>query len=883
MVGPVLVERRLGVGVLELSAGPPASTGPGLLIPARHLPKLRGEPKGDPPMEAPPSPRPPRRSATARTVLLTAALLLVVAVAAGCWLTRDPSVGGSVGYLCVLAVLFAAAERFTVTFPVRRGSHTINLSEIPLVLGLVTLPPATLILVRMVGGLAGMALLDRQRGSKLAFNTALYGTQAAVAGLLFHLVAGAADPLGPRGWAACLLATLVADLVSVVLISAVIAVHDDTGEWRRLLNADLRNVLQMPLVVVTTTLGLISAIVVRDRIVATALLGVLTFAIYRVFHRYAQQTQGHAQVEALYGFTRAVSGSNDATAVAHEVLTQARDLVRAETAQLVLLEEQGTTHVRRTAQDTFEVRTEAPGGAAWWRPAGDGGSVLLPAGRRTRVPRPGPRDAMAAPVALADTAAVLAVTGSLPDVETFTADHLRLLEALAAHAGVALTNARLVQQLSHSAQHDALTGLPNRRKLLADLAQAVRDAPDTGRVGVLLLDLDRFKDINDALGHAVGDDVLREVGMRIEARFGERATVARLGGDEFAVLLPRAGSEAEVLAVAAELRETLENLTTVSGVALTTQASIGVCLSPRHGTDPDRLLQRADVAMYVAKRARTGVHVYRPEDDQDTPRRLALLADLRSAVEHGAVQVAYQPKVDAATGRVIGAEALARWSRADGPVRPDEFIPLAERSGLIAPLTEHILDTALAACASWRRAGHALSVAVNLSPQMLTDSSGVRHVVERALRRHDLPAYALTLEITESGLIADLSVLHDLQNLGVTLSVDDFGTGHSSLSRLTDLPVRELKIDKSFVTDITRHRGRQAVVLAARQLGHALGMHVVAEGVESQAEFDHLRTVGCDSIQGYFVSRPLTGDAFGEWLTTWQGSPGLATAAVAPG
>ncbi|MBU2668103.1 EAL domain-containing protein [Actinoplanes bogorensis] len=796
-----------------------------------------------------------------RTWLLSCTLLAATAAVTAYWTVRHPHpYAGSLGLLLAVTVLFALAERFNVTFPVRRGSHTINLSEIPLVLGLIALGPVALVLVRLAGGLAGMAVFGHQRGRKLAFNTALYGAQAAAAGLTFHLIAGSGDPLGPRGWLACFAAAFVADLLSVVLISAVIAINDDTEEWRRLLSADLRDVLQMPLVVVTTALGLITAIVVRDQLAAAALLGILSFAIFRVFQRYAQQTQGHEQVEALYRFTRAVSGSNDATTVAHEVLTQVRDLVRGETAELILPD---ATRMVLSGQDTFRVLPPLQSDD-WWQAVRDGESILRP-------------ESMAVPVALGDATAVLAVSGAMADIEEFDAGHLRLLEALVAHAGVALTNARLVQELSHSARHDALTGLPNRRQLLAEL----RAAAGHGQVGVLLFDLDRFKDINDALGHSIGDDVLREVGRRVQERFGDRATVARLGGDEFALLITRASSLEDVLAVATELHDTLAGLTAVSGLALTTQASIGVCVSPRHGTDPDRLLQRADVAMYVAKQSRTGVHVYESADDEDTPRRLALLTDLRSAVESGAVRVAYQPKVDPVTGRVLGAEALARWTRPDGPVRPDEFIPLAERSGLITPLTEHILDTALAGCASWRRAGHDLSVAVNLSPQMLTGQTGVREMVERALRRHGVPAEALTLEITEGGLIADpvngVRVLHALRGLGVRLSIDDFGTGHSSLSRLTDLPVQELKIDRSFVRDITQHRTRQTVTMAARQLGHALGLHVVAEGAETQEEFDYLRDLGCDSIQGYFVARPLDPADFLTWLAE-DAAYGLAPA-----
>lgn len=292
------------------------------------------------------------------------------------------------------------------------------------------------------------------------------------------------------------------------------------------------------------------------------------------------------------------------------------------------------------------------------------------------------------------------------------------MQALAAHAGVALTNARLVERLRHISLHDTLTGLPNRRKLLADLRQAAQ-AP--GLVGVLLLDLDRFKEVNDALGHSIGDQVLREVGRRLRHRFGERGTIARLGGDEFAMIIANATAAGEILTVAEKLRRTIEEPIAVGDLVLRTQASIGVCFVGEHGTDPEQLLQRADVAMYAAKQARTGVRVYRAEDDQNTPRRLALLTELRTAVEQHTIEVVYQPKVDPVSRRVVGAEALSRWCSASGPVPPDDFIPLAERSGLIMALTRHVLDTALASCAAWRGAGHELSVAVNLSPQTIID------------------------------------------------------------------------------------------------------------------------------------------------------------------
>jgi diguanylate cyclase (GGDEF)-like protein len=389
--------------------------------------------------------------------------------------------------------------------------------------------------------------------------------------------------------------------------------------------------------------------------------------------------------------------------------------------------------------------------------------------------------------------------------------------------------------------------------------------------GVLLLDLDRFKEINDALGHTVGDSVLREVGGRLRTRFGDRAAVARLGGDEFALLVPRAESADAVVALAAEVHRAVEELIEVDGLTLTTSASIGVSCSPQHGTDPDALLQRADVAMYAAKHARTGVRLYHPDDDRNTPRRLALLTDLRIAIEQGGIEVFYQPKVDPRSGRVVGAEALSRWPHRDGSVPPDEFIPLAERSGLIRPLTRQVLDTALAACASWRHAGHHdITVAVNLSPQMIGDRT-LTDEVRAALGRHGLPAGALTLEITETGIIDDptrsMTTLGALRALGVKLSIDDFGTGHSSLGRLAELPIQEVKIDKGFIRDLTTRKDRQAVTDAVLRLGRALDLVVVAEGVETPAELDHLRLRGCDVIQGYHIARPLPAAEFMAWLT----------------
>jgi EAL domain-containing protein (putative c-di-GMP-specific phosphodiesterase class I) len=273
--------------------------------------------------------------------------------------------------------------------------------------------------------------------------------------------------------------------------------------------------------------------------------------------------------------------------------------------------------------------------------------------------------------------------------------------------------------------------------------------------------------------------------------------------------------------------------------------------------------------MYAAKQAHTGVRVYHSADDQNTRRRLTLMTDLRDAIERRAIEVVYQPKIEPRTGRVLGAEALCRWHHADGPVSPDEFIPLAERSGLIGLLTGQVLDIALNSCAAWRRAGQPITVAVNLSPQTLADQNLTDDVTD-ALRRNDVPPTALTLEITESGVMDNparsLATLTAMHALGVKLSIDDFGTGHSSLGRLAELPIQEVKIDKSFIRHLTTNSRQRAVVDAALQIGHALDLTVVAEGVEESAELDYLCRHGCDAIQGYYFSKPLPAEDFMAWL-----------------
>ncbi len=426
-------------------------------------------------------------------------------------------------------------------------------------------------------------------------------------------------------------------------------------------------------------------------------------------------------------------------------------------------------------------------------------------------------------------------------------------------------------QALHDSLHDALTGLPNRTLLADRFSQALRADTRTGTsTGLLLTDLDRFKEINDTFGHHYGDELLRQVGPRMASVLRDVDTVARLGGDEFAVLLPEVHSVDDALTVAGKLREALERPFQVEGVDLDVEASIGVVRSGEHGEDATVLLQRADIAMYIAKTQQVGVFAYDPTADGHSPAKLALHGDLRRALDRGELVLHFQPKLSISTGDVVSAEALVRWQHPErGLLFPDTFIPLAEHTGLIGPLTRYVLDAAITQARVWADAGRALAVSVNLSARNLLDETLPTHVAE-LLAAHDVPAALLELEVTESALMTEPAraqqLLEQLAGLGVRISIDDFGAGYTSLGQLKTLPVDELKIDKAFVLTMTEDRSNSLIVHSIVDLGHNLGLTIVAEGVETEQALAALRAFGCDVAQGYHLSRPVPVAALDAWL-----------------
>ncbi len=423
---------------------------------------------------------------------------------------------------------------------------------------------------------------------------------------------------------------------------------------------------------------------------------------------------------------------------------------------------------------------------------------------------------------------------------------------------------RAEEALRRQALHDALTDLPNRVLLRDRLDQALRGVERHRRpLALLLLDLDRFKEVNDTFGHQQGDLLLQEVARRLRDNLRDGDTVARLGGDEFAALLPDTDAGGAV-AAAQTLRAALDAPVPIEGHLLHVEASVGIALCPEHGSDATTLLSHADVAMYAAKRQRSGPAVYDALHDPYSPRRLGLIGDLRRAIAGGALALHYQPEIEVATGRVRGVEALVRWPHPrQGLIPPDVFIPLAEETGLIAPLTHWVLDEALRQRHLWHDRGVDLGMAVNLSMRDLRDPA-LPEAIARLLEAHGVPPAALCLELTESAIMADTGraavVLTRLRALGVRLAVDDFGTGCSSLASLKRLPMDKLKIDKSFVQRLAEDAADLTVVTSVVGLGHGLGLQVVAEGVENGAALELLAGLGCDTAQGYHIGRPLPAD-----------------------
>jgi diguanylate cyclase (GGDEF)-like protein len=750
-----------------------------------------------------------------------------------------------------LTVGFAAAEGCVTHLTVGRQAHSFAFSEIPFVVGLFYFSPVHLVAARLIGTAIALTVVRRQAPMKVAFNLAQYALGSVVAVAVWHAMAGTAAAPSCAG-AAALGATLAMSALSGLALQIVLTA---VGTARRP-GASVRAIVTgLVTASANTSLALIAVDVARVSWSLLWAVGVVAgfLAVAQRSHVHLQKR--HDSLQRLNQVSRGLGHDLRADSIVDELLSGSVNVLDGVAAEVRLNGDATTPEAawRFDGKTRSVVSAGQVGGAqqqprAWWHH-----------GRRTQA-------RLSVPLSAQGRVLGELTVDSNPALHGFGADEEELLDALAQQASGALANGQLADQLRHQlaenfhlATHDSLTGLANRNQFESQtsaLIQAGRPA------AVLLFDLDRFKEVNDTLGHAAGDALLQDAGTRLSAAIPAAVCIARLGGDEFTVLL--ATDDADVAVAAAQAaRQALLQPLDVQSVPVSVDASVGIALAPEHGAGCDDLLRHADVAMYVAKEGHGAVEVYHADIDHNDATRLSLVSDLREAIDRHHLTVAYQPKValgDAASDS-CSVEALVRWNHPiRGMVPPDVFIPVAEQTAVILDLTDYVLDVALRQCRIWLDDGLDISVAVNISPRVLRDPSFGERLVAM-LAEHRIPAPRLILEITESAVMADVThtvaVLWALRQAGVRLAIDDLGVGHSSLAYLKRLPVHEVKIDKSFVMTMTDDPADDAIVCAVIGLAHRLGLSVVAEGVETKLARDRLAEIGCDVAQGYWYSRPV--------------------------
>ncbi|MBI5158112.1 MAG: EAL domain-containing protein [Acidimicrobiia bacterium] len=789
-----------------------------------------------------------------------------------------------------IAIGFLITESFSINLFVKGGSHSASFSEIPLLLGLAAASPTGMIVGRLLGSGVAFSTKEGYGGVKLGFNLSLAYLDSAVAFTIYYGLLGSQSPVSLVGLAVGALTLAVTLVLNGVLVVAGVVIMSPGERVRSVIRSFGVGFLISGVASAVALVGL--ALFWREPL-SLAVVLVVSTGLYIGFRVYGSLTQRFENLEAVHAFTSAIDGAADTEELLDATLHQARRLFSARFAEVVLsrgvestatLSEGVAPPYRRPAPPTLveALGADTPGGMK---------VVSLPDSPPAIASHYRERGVTAGMVAYmygdGGTASML-VVGSPERSTSFGSNDLRLFETLARQAKVAFERGRLVDRLrremgqkEHQALHDALTGLPNRLHFTIVIEDALRRARDSeARVAVLLIDLDRFKEVNDTLGHQRGDALLQDLAMRLSEAVGDDH-VARLGGDEFGVVLRDVRGVAEVSEWARRIGLIIQQPFTNEGLAIQITGSIGIAMAPDHGADGPTLLRRADVAMYEAKAGRSTFEVYDPQRDRYSTRRLALAGELRDAIQAGVLAVHYQPKASFVDGSVRGVEALARWLHPrHGFVPPDEFIGLAERTGLIRPLTEHVLRVAFRDRGRLRSDGHQLGVAVNIAASSLNDPE-FPDLVARLIGEYDVDPQAVTLEVTETTMMADSArarlVLSSLDEIGVTLSIDDFGTGYSSLAYLSSLPVDEVKIDRSFVMDMAVDERLAKIVTSTTGLVHSLGMRVVAEGVENRGTWDLLREAGCDMAQGYYVARPLGFTDLSAWLAAgrvFQGDTG---------
>lgn len=804
-----------------------------------------------------------------RKVMLLSGLLLALSALLLATLDHYDSHQPGTWWLTVIIVVgFVLSERFAYHVEYRRGAVSFSMSDLPMALALVFLHPVAAVVIRVVTCTATIRVTWRLPAYKLIFNAALFAFDLTVA---FWVVNVLTDSGTERLYFLLVVGVALASATFVATACVALAISFREGELlSRLANETRTALLLNPMVTVVACLAAAPALYRPELVVV----GVVPVVIgWLVVHQYGELAQNYRDLKAVHGFSGLVGRSMQIDTVAETSVVETMRLLRAERGAIQIFDAAGEVLVSHVVD--FEIPLPSSRhDPAWGHILRSDGVASVSIDASGRVSTDQRRsNCLVIPVEDADgRLGVLYVAGreGADMTARFTAaDESRAL-TLGAQVAASVRRALLLATMEHGALHDQLTGEFNRRAFEAAVDERCAGGR-TGSAAVFMLDLNRFKEVNDTLGHEVGDRVLIEFGRRLRRLLGPNDVLARFGSDEFAMLICRDDWEqiqdmADSILVGSFVPMNLDGLDVV------VTASIGIAPVPPTGSTASETLRQADVAMYTAKRDRTAVETYRAEIDRRTPARLALLGSLRAALERDGIDVHYQPKVDLVTGTVIGAEALARWNHPTlGWVAPAEFIHVAEESGLIKQLTDQVLATAVQTVSEWNAAGHALTMAVNLSTHDLLDERLPKRI-RSLLDEYGVAPQHLMLEVTESSLLADTprtrNTINRLGELGVRMSLDDFGTGYSSLGYLRRLPVAELKVDQSFVKNLLLDEQDAVIVKSTIDLGHNLGLRVVAEGIENEPVLARLRELGCDIGQGFGISRPLAPDLFLAWLAS---------------
>ena len=768
----------------------------------------------------------------------------------------------------LLAVAFASTEISVFRFQFRREAMAFSMSEVPMVLAVVYVAPGPALAARLIGTICVVLATRRPPLFKLTFNLALFTLEMACTYLFVRLlVRGTGD--GDQALVFAVIGgTIATSVVASVMVSIVISRFE--GHLLRRIRTEMR--LAWWLFFVNATLaGMVLALSLVTPWLILLAIGPLSMLWY-VIKAYGVLDQRLRDLDAVHGFTGRVGQSLEPAEIGRAGVLEAAEILRTEGAALVVFD--GPTSV---TQEVFgDVGVDLPRGVLdgqWARYANASDVTLLRGAALDALRTPGSEvsEIMIAPVRdQSGVSGVMVVAGRPSGAKRFSADDQNQLQNLTEQLAASMRRGLLHQRIEREARQDALTGLPNRTSFERSLVDVAEAYHGDGLLFVVMLDLDRFKEVNDTLGHHAGDQLLVVVAERIARLLSPDDVLARLAGDEFAIVGHRRNRE-EMLELAWACVRDVGRPVTLDGLEIVVTASAGLAVV-EEDADEGASLRFADIAMFNAKSQRLGVEVYRDEIDRRTPARLAMLGDLRAAIEEEHLHLHLQPKLDLNTGTVVGAEALVRWTHpVRGIVPPGQFVRVAEDTGLIKQLTDLMLHQGISNLRRIHDRGYHLGLSVNLSTHDLLDRR-LADRVQHHLNTNRVDPAMLTLEITESSLLIDAprsrATINELHEVGVSLSIDDFGTGYSSLSYLRRLPVGELKIDQSFVANVLLDEQDEVIVRSTIDLGHNLGLVVVAEGVENNEVLERLRQLGCDVAQGYCISRPLAPDQFLSWLAT---------------